>query len=152
MLISPIHQFLTHFLTLTSACVLMTEAGQLVRKETTIQGVNIVYTGNETADSYIERAVFEQCEKGGRQVWAATSDVAQIKFSSAKGAHVMSANLFIQELNRAKREIKERLASKDEGAARGKMLIANVDEQTRAKLYELRDRLDRGGWSTTEGM
>lgn len=138
------------FLPLTDACVILTKTAQTARKETTRQGVHVVYTGTETADSYIERAVFEQCEAGRRQVWAATSDAAQFKFSSAKGAHVMSSNLFIQELKKTKQEIKERLATLDESAARGKMLIANVDEQTKAKLYELRDKLDGRGWPPTE--
>lgn len=138
-------------MSLTDACVIVTtKTGHALRKETTRQGVHVVFTGTETADSYIERAVFEQCEKGKRQVWAATSDTAQIKFSSAKGAHVMSSSLFIQELKRAKREVRERLATLDECTARGKMLIANVDEQTRAKLYELRDKLDGRGWPPTE--
>lgn len=99
----------------------------------------MVYTGTETADSYIERRVYELCEEGHRQIWAATSDVAQLRYSTAKGAHVMSSKLFIQEIKRAKKETKERVQQKDGEEARGKMLISNVDESTREKLYRLRD-------------
>lgn len=112
------------------------------RSDVTPQSVEVVFTGTETADSYIERAVFESCEAGERQVWAATSDVAQLSFSRAKGAHIMSSNLFIQELKRAKRETKEKVGETDEAAARAKMLISNVDEDTRNALYALRDKLN----------
>lgn len=106
------------------------------------QGVRVVYTRGETADSFIEREVFRECEIGKRQIWAATSDILQGRVAGTKGAHVMSAGLFVQELKRAKNETREKLEATDEEALRGKMLISNVDETTRERLYELRDRLD----------
>lgn len=106
------------------------------------QNVEIVFTGTETADTYIERSVYEHCEEGKRQVWAATSDVAQLSFSRAKGAHVMSASLFVQEMKRASKETREKVVETDESAARGKMLISNVDKDTRDALYALRDKLN----------
>ena len=112
------------------------------RSDVTPQSVQVVFTGSETADSYIERAVFEGCEEDVRQVWAATSDVAQLRFTTGKGAHVMSASLFVQELKRARKETRERVDEVDESAARGKMFISNVDEDTRNALYALRDRLN----------
>jgi len=108
----------------------------------TPQKVEVVFTGSETADSYIERAVYKMCESGTRQVWAATSDIAQLSFSSSKGAHVMSSRLFIQEIKRMRKETQERVAEVDGGSVRSRMLIANVDESTRNRLYELRDQLN----------
>lgn len=112
------------------------------RVSVTAQNVEIVFTGGETADSYIERAIFEWCERGTRPVWAATNDVAQVLFSRAKGAHVMSASLFVQEIKLARRETRERAKERDEASVRAKMLICNVDESTREGLYKLRERLD----------
>lgn len=101
--------------------------------------VEVVYTGSETADSYIERGVYQTCELGTRQVWAVTSDVAQLSFSHAKGAHIMSSKLFISEMRRVKRETREKVAEKDGEAVKGNMLISNVDRVTRDRLYMMRD-------------
>lgn len=128
-------------------CVLVWDAmtrGDGERSEITPGGVEVVFTGSETADSFIERQVFEHCEEGLRQVWVVTSDCLEGRFSQAKGAHVMSSTLFIQELKRARKETKELAESERSGGAGGKMLISCVDEETRGKLYELRDRLDEG--------
>lgn len=114
---------------------------------TTEQLVDVVFTGSGTADSYIERAVFEEVERGARQVWMATNDRAQAMVSSSKGAHVWSASLFIQELKKAKRESRELCDHDDEkkgDEARAQMLIANVDDDTVSALYKLRQTLDQG--------
>lgn len=116
-----------------------TEAG--VKQDITPQNVEVVFTGSETADSYIERCIHEVVEGGKRQVWAATSDRAQLAFSIGKGAHIMSSSLFIQEIKRARKETMEKVSEPDEGKARGKMLIATVNQKTRDRLYELRDKL-----------
>lgn len=136
------------------ACVVVFDAHgneNGVNRSTTAQSVDVVFTGSETADSYIERRVFQACEEGQRQVWAATSDGAQRSFTEAKGAHIMSSRLFIQEMKRARRESRERVEDlRDEGAARARMLMSNVDEATRERLYELRDFLDNGGGKSKE--
>lgn len=114
---------------------------------TTDQLVEVVFTGNTTADSYIEREVFAEVERGARQVWAATNDRAQAMVSSSKGAHVWSASLFIQELKKAKREGSRLCDQSDTGKgeeARAQMLISNVTEETVSKLYKLRKALDKG--------
>lgn len=114
-------------------------------KEDSVAGVGVVFTGSETADSYIERRVFELCEQGDRQVWVATNDVAERHFAESKGAHCMSASLFIQEIKRAKKDSADdanaRLAE-EEASVAGQMLIRNVSEEAREKLYNLRARLD----------
>lgn len=128
-------------------CVCVFDANgteQETNVERTPENVTVVFTGSETADTYIERCVFQRCEANDRQVWAATSDVAQLSFSHAKGAHVMSSHLFVQEIKRARKETRERIGEFDEASAQGKMLIANVDKSTRDRLYQLRDRLDAG--------
>jgi uncharacterized protein len=106
------------------------------------QGVDVVFTGSETADTYIERRVFELCEAGERQVWVATNDVAEKRFAEAKGAHVISCSLFVQEMKRARMDAVDHVnATCDESTVAGKMLIRNVDAETREKLYKLRAHL-----------
>lgn len=102
-------------------------------------GISVVFTGSETADSFIERNVFQHCEMGERQIWAATSDLTQARVSGAMGAHVMSVTLFIQELKRVRRETKEILEASDGSAHRAKMLMSTVDQETLKQLYRLRD-------------
>lgn len=109
-------------------------------------GVTVVFTGAETADTYIERCVFEQCKRKQRQIWAATSDITHGRVSSGMGAHVMSATLFVQELKRVRRETTERVEELEKAglARRAKMLMSTVDKATLKQLYELRDQLNGG--------
>lgn len=108
-------------------------------------GVTIVFTGNETADTYIERLVFEHCQRQERQVWAATSDFLLGRVSNGTGAHVMSASLFIQELKRVRRETKEKVEEQNGGGNRysARMLQSTVDKATLKELYRLRDELGK---------
>lgn len=110
---------------------------------TTEHAVDVVFTGSDTADSFIERAVYLDCERGKRQVWTATNDSALGTFSASKGAHRLSAALFIQEMKYAKSDSQERVESDaQEGRMRAKMLISSVDSSTRDALYKLREQLD----------
>lgn len=132
-------------------CVIVFDAqgtAESSRLETTGQGVDIVYTGTKTADAFIERRVFELCEQGERQVWVVTNDMAERQFAEAKGAHVMSASLFLQELKQAQSDTAEHtLALRNDSSRANRMLIRMVDSDTRDKLYRLRDALDRGDLS-----
>lgn len=105
--------------------------------------VDIVYTGTEDADSFIERRVYELCEADERQVWVATNDTSERRFAESKGAHVMSASLFVQEMKRARKESRERAKETSQlSKYAGNMLIRSVSNETRAKLYQLRDKID----------
>lgn len=109
-----------------------------------------MFTGSDTADSWIERRVFELRGANERQVLVATNDIAERRFAESKEAHVMSAGMFVQEIKRAKKESRERAEDLRNGQERtiaGKMLIRNVNEETREKLYQLRELLDGGGSS-----
>lgn len=107
--------------------------------------VRVVYTANETADSYIERSIFECCKWGERQVWAATSDMLHARVSGAMGAHVMSASLFVQELKRSQKETSEKVEEleNDGSVHRSRMLMSIIDKDTLQQLYDLRDELGR---------
>jgi len=114
------------------------------KSEAFSDAVSVVYTGSETADSYIEAATLVACRNAQRQVWAATSDFAQAKLAGAQGAHVISSRLFSAELTSARREARENATAADDiGEARGRaMLINTVDPSVRDALYKLRDQLD----------
>ncbi|CAN8061926.1 unnamed protein product [Agarophyton chilense] len=126
-------------------CVVVFDAhgtAEDTKEEEAVDRVKVIFTGHENADSYIERSVFKLCENGERQVWAATSDIAQINFSRSKGAHVMTSTLFIQEVKRARQDTKDKLAEVDGNRVRANMLMSTVNEETRSRLYELRDKLE----------
>lgn len=129
-------------------CVIVYDAhgtAEACRTETIGENVDVVFTGSETADAYIERRVFELCEQNQRQVWVVTNDVAERNFAQAKGAHIMSASLFVQELTRVQRETADLTLALEDGATRAsRTLIQAVDPETRNKLYRLRDGLDSG--------
>eukprot|EP00168_Porphyra_purpurea_P005122 TRINITY_DN1616_c0_g1_i5.p3 TRINITY_DN1616_c0_g1~~TRINITY_DN1616_c0_g1_i5.p3 ORF type:complete len:156 (-),score=63.41 TRINITY_DN1616_c0_g1_i5:692-1159(-) len=128
-------------------CVVVFDANntdERAKSEALSDAVTVVYTGSETADSYIEAATLVACRNAQRQVWAATSDFAQAKLAGAQGAHVISSRLFTAELTAARREARENaLAADDIGEARGRaMLINTVAPSVRDALYKLRNQLD----------
>ena len=103
----------------------------------------IVYTGSDTADTFIERAVYKEVEAGIRQIWAVTNDRALFTYTSSKGAHHLSASLFVAELKRAKAEAVEKALTNTKGEVRrASYLQSTVDVDTRNALYNLRAKLD----------
>jgi len=99
----------------------------------------VVFTGNDTADSYIEFRTKECAEENIRQVWAATSDYLQQKMAFGNGAHLMSANLLVQELKRTKKEASVRLQKHNRDMDRDKIGLikyAFSDEQRQKFLEE----------------
>ncbi len=105
--------------------------------------VVIVYTGSDSADAFIERAVYTQVEAGKRQIWAVTNDHDLLTYAASKGAHHLSTSMFVSELQRARVEAVERaqLSTKEE-ARRSAFLQSSVDVNTRNALYQLRAELD----------
>jgi len=101
-----------------------------------------VFTGDRTADSYIERRTWELCREGRTRVWVATSDYVQQALVGAEGALVMSSRLFVQELKRSKKEYQE-IMREGRHSLQGKLLIDNVDRATQDSLYRLMESLDR---------
>uniref|UniRef100_A0A7S3A5C7 Uncharacterized protein n=1 Tax=Rhodosorus marinus TaxID=101924 RepID=A0A7S3A5C7_9RHOD len=123
-------------------CVIVYDAMQSERKGLHIQvedNITVVFTGNDTADSYIEFRTKECAEENIRQVWAATSDYLQQKMAFGNGAHLMSANLLVQELKRTKKEASVRLQKHNRDMDRDKIGLikyAFSDEQRQKFLEE----------------
>eukprot|EP00172_Hildenbrandia_rubra_P000423 Plantae.Rhodophyta-Hildenbrandia_rubra.ctg12034.p1 GENE.Plantae.Rhodophyta-Hildenbrandia_rubra.ctg12034~~Plantae.Rhodophyta-Hildenbrandia_rubra.ctg12034.p1 ORF type:complete len:367 (+),score=32.71 Plantae.Rhodophyta-Hildenbrandia_rubra.ctg12034:239-1339(+) len=127
-------------------CVIVFDAqggSELESREKICDGLEVVYTGSSSADSYIERQTYEMCKVGKRQVWAATSDFAQQQITLGQGAHVMSAARFIKEVMGARQEIREKIKSLQHGSIQQRSIIQALDDKTRDQLYALRDEL---GW------
>eukprot|EP00897_Mesotaenium_endlicherianum_P002908 jgi/Mesen1/2645/ME000166S01764 len=97
-----------------------------VNNKETWNGVDVVYTCSEDADSYIEREVKVLkdggCSRGGC-VWTPTNLVAELKA--------------------AQKELEELMKPKDPYSTVGKHLEYNIDEATRNQLLELRRQLSR---------
>ena len=66
--------------------------------------VKVVYTKEkETADSYIERSVYEATKYYGREVYVVTSDGAEQSLILGAGAYRISANELWRRINIAKK-------------------------------------------------
>lgn len=113
-----------------------------IRVERQSLGVEVIYTGDRTADSFIERKALEICREAKSRVWVATSDYVQQLLAGAEGALVMSSRLFVQEMKKSKKETEE-FMERDRHSLRGKLLIDNVNESTKESLYRLLEHLDK---------
>jgi predicted RNA-binding protein with PIN domain len=84
-------------------------------------GVTVVYTAeNETADSWIERYVY-QIAKGEAKVYVVTSDYAVQNMILGSGAYRISSREFKEKYAYTRKRIEEKLAPAKGGAGRNEM-------------------------------
>jgi len=104
--------------------------------EELLPGFAVCFTApSQTADSFIEQYSFELLRSGCAKLWVATSDRAQRTLVEAQGAHVLSADLLYQEVQKAKRE--EEQHHRPSHSRKGRTLADRLDPQTRDQLLKL---------------
>lgn len=101
--------------------------------------VTVVYTDEgETADSWIERKVYE-LNKNGDKVFVVTSDYAEQMNILGSGAYRISAREFKEEYTRAKKQIEEKVHAEAKGLGRNE-IGGRLHEHVRAHFEKLRRR------------
>lgn len=101
-------------------------------------GISVVYTKEkETADECIERICTEWINKR-RNVYVATSDMAEQHVIFGHGALRMSARELLQEIKQNAKNIQHDLKERDYDIQRRSVVEQRLSEDVRAKLEQMR--------------
>ena len=101
----------------------------------------VVYTKEkETADSYIERSVYEATKYYGREVYVVTSDGAEQSLILGAGAYRISANELWRRIKHSKKNIRDEYTGEHVLPLRRSEIGSRINDEVMAKLDELRKR------------
>ncbi|XP_058188487.1 uncharacterized protein LOC131306333 isoform X2 [Rhododendron vialii] len=120
-------------------------SGHSTHKET-FHGVDIVFTGDMCADTWIEREVITSVtalkEDGCPDVWVVTSDHVHQQVAHGAGAFIWSCKTLVSEINDTDEEVETRLKQQSTtNSMRGKLLRHNLDPKAVAALNDLKKQL-----------
>ncbi|KAJ4846907.1 hypothetical protein Tsubulata_010300 [Turnera subulata] len=115
-------------------------SGFRTRKET-FDGVDVVYTGETSADTWIEREVENLKNDGCPKVWVASSDVLHQQAASGAGAFVWSCKALISEIKASQKEVEMEIQEEQRLRFKGKFLKNNLDPKVVDALKDLRKKL-----------
>ena len=121
---------------------LLMEYGQYEKYDITIV-FDAQYTNaeeNETADSYIERSVYEATKYYGREVYVVTSDGAEQSLILGAGAYRISANELWRRIKHSKKNIRDEYTGEHVLPLRRSEIGSRINDEVMAKLDELRKR------------
>ncbi|KAL3699646.1 hypothetical protein R1sor_017668 [Riccia sorocarpa] len=119
-------------------------SGLTTRKET-LQNIDVVYTVDSNADSWIEKEVGMLLADGCPKVWVVSSDTLHQHAAFGAGAYIWNCNVLIAEIKDAKKELQELLHDDSKYSVKGKLLEHNLDSQTVTALQDLKKQLKNPG-------
>ncbi|XP_021720859.1 uncharacterized protein LOC110688415 isoform X2 [Chenopodium quinoa] len=119
-------------------------SGLPTHKET-FAGVDIVFSGDSCADSWIEKEVVALKEDGCPKVWVVTSDHAQQHAAHGAGAFVWSSKALVTEIKASKKEMETMLQEQRSTSMQGKLLKHNLDTEVVDALKDLKMKLSQNG-------
>lgn len=104
-------------------------------------GIDIVYSGETCADSWIEKEVVALREDGCPKVWVVTSDHCQQHAAHGAGAFVWTCKALVSEINASQKEVERMLQEQRSTSMQGKLLKHNLDSEVVDALKNLRNKL-----------
>ncbi|KAK7363903.1 hypothetical protein VNO77_06063 [Canavalia gladiata] len=104
-------------------------------------GVNIVFSGETSADTWIEKEVAALKEDGCPKVWVVTSDHSQQQAAHETGAFVWSCKALVSEIKASQKEVERMLQQQRPTSFQGRLLKHNLDAEVVAALKNLRQKL-----------
>ncbi|PIN19796.1 hypothetical protein CDL12_07527 [Handroanthus impetiginosus] len=119
-------------------------SGQPTHKEN-FAGVDIVYSGETSADTWIEKEVEALREDGCPKVWVVTSDHCQQEAAFGAGAFVWSSKALVSEIKASQKEVEQMLQEHRSTSMQGKLLKHNLASEVVNALKDLRDKLSGNG-------
>lgn len=119
-------------------------SGLPTHKET-FAGVDIIFSGDSCADSWIEKEVVALKEDGCPKVWVVTSDHAQQHAAHGAGAFVWSSKALVTEIKASKKEMERMLQEQRSTSMQGKLLKHNLDTEVVDALKDLKMKLSQNG-------
>lgn len=105
------------------------------------QGIDLVFSANSTADSWIEREVELLRKDGCPKVWVVTSDRVQQQCAHASGAFVWSCKFLVAAIKDVKKEREQLLREMTCYSTKGKLLEHNLNPEVCSALKNLKKQL-----------
>ncbi|XP_010502251.1 PREDICTED: uncharacterized protein LOC104779583 isoform X1 [Camelina sativa] len=104
-------------------------------------GVDVIFSGETCADSWIEKEVVALREDGCPKVWVVTSDVCQQQAAHGAGAYIWSSKALVSEIKSMHKEVERMMQETRSTSFQGRLLKHNLDSEVVDALKDLRDKL-----------
>ncbi|WCJ41966.1 hypothetical protein M5689_022800 [Euphorbia peplus] len=115
-------------------------SGLPTHKET-FHCIDLIFSGDSDADSWIEKEVVALREDGCPKVWVVTSDHNQQHAAHGAGAFVWSCKALVSEINGAHKEVEMMLQEQRSTSFQGRLLKHNLDSEVVDALKDMRNKL-----------
>ncbi|RLN18292.1 uncharacterized protein YacP-like [Panicum miliaceum] len=135
------------FLTMTPAEVKVVvvfdaaSSGLSTHKET-YKGVDVVYSADLSADSWIEKEVEALVADGCPKVWVVTSDALEQQLAHGEGALIWSSKRLVKEIKESEKELDLELKETRSTSLQGKLLQHKLNPKVVHALKGLRNKLE----------
>ncbi|TKY53866.1 YacP protein [Spatholobus suberectus] len=103
--------------------------------------VDIIFSGETCADTWIEKEVAALKEDGCPKVWVVTSDHCQQQAAHGAGAFVWSCKALVTEIKASQKEVERMLQEQRSTSFQGRLLKHNLDAEVVDALKNLRQKL-----------
>ncbi|KAG9457138.1 hypothetical protein H6P81_001646 [Aristolochia fimbriata] len=104
-------------------------------------GIDIVYSCESDADTWIEKEVVALKEDGCPKVWVVTSDSCQQQAAHGAGAFVWSCKALVSEIKASQKEYEQLLQEHRSTSVQGKLLQHNLGPEVVSALKDLKMKL-----------
>ncbi|XP_022136583.1 uncharacterized protein LOC111008254 isoform X2 [Momordica charantia] len=104
-------------------------------------GIDVVFSGESCADTWIETEVVALKEDGCPKVWVVTSDICQQHAAHGAGAFIWSCKALVSEIKASKKEVEMMLQEHRSTSFQGKLLKHNLDSEVVNALNDLKRKL-----------
>nr|CAB3497506.1 unnamed protein product [Digitaria exilis] len=116
-------------------------SGLSTHKET-YKGVDVVYSADLSADSWIEKEVEALVADGCPKVWVVTSDALEQQLAHGEGALIWSSKRLIKEIKESEKELDLELKATRSTSLQGKLLQHKLNPKVVHALKGLRNKLE----------
>ncbi|KAL6638248.1 hypothetical protein ACP70R_025820 [Stipagrostis hirtigluma subsp. patula] len=116
-------------------------SGLATHKET-YKGVDVVYSADLSADSWIEKEVEALVADGCPKVWVVTSDALEQQLAHGEGALIWSSKRLIKEIKESEKELDIELKETRSTSLQGKLLQHKLNPKVVHALKGLRNKLE----------
>ncbi|KAG5039175.1 hypothetical protein AAZX31_07G252100 [Glycine max] len=104
-------------------------------------GLDIIFSGETCADTWIEKEVAALKEDGCPKVWVVTSDHCHQQAAHGAGAFIWSCKALVTEIKASQKEVERMLQEQRSTSFQGRLLKHNLDAEVVDALKDLRQKL-----------
>ncbi|XP_022639808.1 uncharacterized protein LOC106769311 isoform X1 [Vigna radiata var. radiata] len=104
-------------------------------------GLDIIFSGDTCADTWIEKEVAALREDGCPKVWVVTSDHCHQQAAHGAGAFIWSCKALVTEIKASQKEVEKMLQEQRSTSFQGRLLKHNLDAEVVDALKDLRKQL-----------